>query len=37
MLLIAPCAQLVLDDRIDNSVDLSLGAKYSSLAPLDSR
>jgi hypothetical protein len=28
VLIVAPCAQLVMDDRIDNSVDLSLGAKY---------
>lgn len=27
-LLVAPCAQLVLDDRLDNSVDLSLGRLY---------
>jgi hypothetical protein len=35
VLLIAPCSQLVLDDRIDNSVDLSLGAKYVLTAPSD--
>ena len=28
MLLIAPCAQLVLDSRIDDSVDLALGGRY---------
>lgn len=28
VLLVAPCAQLVLDSRADNSVDLSLGALY---------
>lgn len=28
VLLVAPCAQLVLDDRADNSVDLSLGRLY---------
>ena len=28
VLIIAPCAQLVRDDRSDNSVDLSLGALY---------
>jgi hypothetical protein len=27
-LIVAPCAQLVLDDRLDNSVDLSLGRLY---------
>lgn len=27
-LIIAPCAQLVLDGRLDNSVDLSLGKRY---------
>ena len=33
MLLDRTCSQLVLDDRIDNSVDLSLGTKYT-LVPL---
>ena len=28
VLLIAPCAQLVLDSRIDDSVDLALGGRY---------
>jgi hypothetical protein len=28
VLIVAPCAQLVLDDRADNSVDLSLGKLY---------
>lgn len=28
VLMVAPCAQLVLDDRVDNSVDLSLGKRY---------
>lgn len=28
LLLVAPCAQLVLDNRIADSVDLSLGARY---------
>jgi len=28
VLLVAPCAQLVVDSRIDDSVDLSLGARY---------
>lgn len=28
VLIVAPCAQLVLDGRSDNSVDLSLGARY---------
>lgn len=28
VLIVAPCAQLVLDDRADNSVDLSLGRLY---------
>ncbi|MET3806621.1 hypothetical protein ABIB25_003637 [Nakamurella sp. UYEF19] len=28
LLLVAPCAQLVLDDRISDSVDLALGARY---------
>lgn len=32
-LMVAPCAQLVLDDRLDNSVDLSIGRLYQ-LAPL---
>lgn len=27
-LIVAPCAQLVLDDRLDNSVDLALGRLY---------
>jgi hypothetical protein len=36
VLIVAPCAQLVLDDRIDNSVDLSLGTKYT-LVPINSR
>lgn len=33
LLLVAPCAQLVLDNRISDSVDLSLGARYT-YAPL---
>lgn len=33
LLLVAPCAQLVLDERISDSVDLSLGARYT-YAPL---
>jgi hypothetical protein len=33
MLLVQPCAQLVLDNRISDSVDLSLGARYN-YAPL---
>ena len=33
LLLVAPCAQLVLDNRISDSVDLSLGARYN-YAPL---
>lgn len=33
VLLIAPCAQLVLDNRISDSVDLALGGRYS-YAPL---
>ena len=28
VLLVAPCAQLVVDTRVDDSVDLSLGARY---------
>jgi hypothetical protein len=28
VLLVAPCAQLVVDDRVDDSVDLSLGGRY---------
>lgn len=28
MLLVAPCAQLVLDSRVDDSVDLALGGRY---------
>ena len=28
VLLVAPCAQLVVDNRVDDSVDLSLGARY---------
>jgi len=28
VLLVAPCAQLVVDSRVDDSVDLSLGARY---------
>jgi hypothetical protein len=28
VLLIAPCAQLVLDSRVDDSVDLALGGRY---------
>lgn len=28
VLIMAPCAQLVVDDRIDDSVDLALGARY---------
>ena len=28
VLLVAPCAQLVVDSRVDNSVDLSLGGRY---------
>lgn len=33
VLVVAPCAQLVLDGRIDNSVDLSLGALFN-VAPI---
>ncbi len=33
VLLVAPCAQLVLDNRISDSVDLALGARYT-YAPL---
>ena len=33
MLVVQPCAQLVMDNRIDDSVDLALGARYS-YAPL---
>jgi hypothetical protein len=33
LLLVAPCAQLVLDNRISDSVDLALGARYQ-YAPL---
>jgi hypothetical protein len=33
VLMVAPCAQLVLDNRIDNSVDLALGSTYT-LAPI---
>ncbi|WP_229674573.1 envelope integrity protein Cei [Nakamurella endophytica] len=28
VLIIAPCSQLVMDDRVDQSVDLALGARY---------
>lgn len=28
VLMVAPCAQLILDNRLDNSVDLVLGAQY---------
>ena len=28
VLLVAPCAQLVVDTRVDDSVDLALGARY---------
>ena len=28
LLIVQPCAQLVLDDRISDSVDLSVGARY---------
>ena len=28
VLLVAPCAQLVVDSRVDNSVDLALGGRY---------
>jgi len=28
VLLVAPCAQLVVDDRVDDSVDLALGGRY---------
>ena len=28
MLLVAPCAQLVVDSRVDDTVDLALGARY---------
>jgi len=35
MLMIAPCAQLVLDNRISDSVDLSIGARYRYAPPPD--
>lgn len=35
MLMIAPCAQLVLDNRISDSVDLSIGARYQYAPPPD--
>lgn len=34
VLFVAPCAELVLDDRVDNSVDLSLGKLYQ-VEPID--
>ncbi len=35
VLLMAPCAQLVVDNRLDDSVDLALGARFTLTQPSD--